>query len=176
MGRRFTIISSLIATRLSFTGDSSIPILITRTITTWNQKYPHINYGTSLIRRFHTFRISGRKAASSTISIVLTQSMTTTPISTSIKGGPEQVRARLLYNWLGDRTSGPAVFTLKLNDETTREKLGLAADEAYGPRAVMYGRPGTCDDGNVSPVNGGLSMFTRIGDLFSNSVLINGRL
>jgi hypothetical protein len=76
----------------------------------------------------------------------------------------------------GDRTSGPTVFTLKLNDKTTREKLGLAASEAYmGLEEVMYGRPGTCDDGNVSPVNGGLSMLPGWADLFSNSVLINGR-
>ena len=31
----------------------------------------------------------------------------------------------------GNRASGPTVFTLKLNDKTTGEKLGLAADEAY---------------------------------------------
>lgn len=44
-----------------------------------------------------------------------------------------------------------------------------------GLEAMMYGRPGTCDDGQVSPVNGGLSMLPGWADLFSNSVLINGR-
>jgi hypothetical protein len=75
----------------------------------------------------------------------------------------------------GDRTSGPKVFALKLNAAITREKLGFAANEAYmGLEAIMYGRPGTCD-GHPSPVNGGLSMLPGWADLFSNSVLINGR-
>jgi hypothetical protein len=76
----------------------------------------------------------------------------------------------------GDRTSGPQVFSIKLNDTTTRDKLGFAANEAYmGLEALMYGRPGTCDDGHPSPVNGGLSMLPGWADLFANSVLINGR-
>lgn len=76
----------------------------------------------------------------------------------------------------GDRTSGPKVFALKLNAAITREKLGFAANEAYmGLEAIMYGRPGTCDDNRASPVNGGLSMLPGWADLSSNSVLINGR-
>jgi hypothetical protein len=76
----------------------------------------------------------------------------------------------------GDRTSGPAVFSLKLNDQTTREKLGFAANEAYmGLEALMYGRPGICDGNRASPIKGGPSMLPGWADLFSNSVLINGR-
>jgi hypothetical protein len=66
----------------------------------------------------------------------------------------------------GDHASGPEVFSLKLNDKTTRDKLGFAANEAYmGLEAIMYGRPGTCDDGQVSPVNGGQSI-ARLGRSF----------
>jgi hypothetical protein len=76
----------------------------------------------------------------------------------------------------GDRTSGPAVFSLKLNDQTTQEKLGFAANEAYmGLEALMYGRPGICDGDHASPINGGPSMLPGWADLSSNSVLINGR-
>ena len=76
----------------------------------------------------------------------------------------------------GDRTSGPAVFSLKLNDKTTRAKLGFANGEAYmGLEAFMYGRPGICDDNRSSPVNGGPSMLPGWADLSANSVLINGR-
>src|ERR1041385_6296463 len=75
----------------------------------------------------------------------------------------------------GDRTSGPQVFAIKLYDSETRQKLGLASDEAYmGLEGIMYGRPGACDDGQVSPVNGGLSMLPGWADLSSNSILING--
>jgi hypothetical protein len=63
----------------------------------------------------------------------------------------------------GNHPSGPQVFALKLS-------------KAYmGLEAIMYGRPGTCDDGQVSPVNGGTSMLPGWADLSSNSVLINGR-
>jgi hypothetical protein len=76
----------------------------------------------------------------------------------------------------GDRTSGPQVFAIKLNDPTTRQKLGFATNEGYmGLEALMYGRPGTCDDGHATPANGGLSMLPGWADLSSNSVLINGR-
>lgn len=84
-------------------------------------------------------------------------------------------RAFYTTGW-GDRTSGPAVFSLKLNDETTREKLGFAPHEAYmGLEAIMYGRSGVCDDNRASPINGGTSMLPGWADLSSNSVLINGR-
>ena len=84
-------------------------------------------------------------------------------------------RAFYTTGW-GDRTSGPAVFSLKLNDETSREKLGFAPNEAYmGLEAIMYGRSGVCDDNRASPINGGPSMLPGWADLSSNSVLINGR-
>jgi hypothetical protein len=76
----------------------------------------------------------------------------------------------------GDRALGPQIFTLKLNDADTREELGFTVDEAYmGLEAVMYGRPGICDDGRSSPINGGPSMLPGWADLSANSVLINGR-
>ena len=76
----------------------------------------------------------------------------------------------------GDQTSNPQVIAIKLNDPATREKLGFAANEGYmGLEALMYGRPGTCDDGHATPSDGGLSMLPGWADLSSNSVLINGR-
>jgi hypothetical protein len=76
----------------------------------------------------------------------------------------------------GDRISGPQVFALKLNDADTRHELGFTSNEGYmGLESLMYGRQGTCDDGQVSPINGGQSMLPGWADLSSNSVLINGR-
>jgi len=44
-----------------------------------------------------------------------------------------------------------------------------------GLEALMYGRPGICDDNRASPINGGPSMLPGWADLSSNSVPINGR-
>jgi hypothetical protein len=75
----------------------------------------------------------------------------------------------------GDRTSGPKVFQLKLNDATTRQKLKFARSEAYmGAEAIMLGKAGTCDslqDGTY----GFASLLPGWADLFSASVLVNGR-
>jgi hypothetical protein len=76
----------------------------------------------------------------------------------------------------GDRDQGPKVFLLKLTDADTRTKLHLEANEGYlGLESIMYGRPGVCLFNQVFPVNGGPSMLPGWADLFSNSVLINGR-
>ena len=75
----------------------------------------------------------------------------------------------------GDRTRGPQVFSLKLNDANTRQKLNYARNEAYmGLEAIMVGKPGTCDslqDGTY----GFASLLPGWADLFSASVLVNGR-
>ena len=75
----------------------------------------------------------------------------------------------------GSRTSGPKVFALKLNDSTTRQTLGYAASEAYmAAEAILLGKAGTCDslqDGGF----GFASLLPGWADLFSASVLVNGR-
>ena len=75
----------------------------------------------------------------------------------------------------GDRTRGPQVFSLKLNDANTRQKLNYARNEAYmGLEAIMVGKAGTCDslqDGTY----GFASLLPGWADLFSASVLVNGR-
>jgi hypothetical protein len=75
----------------------------------------------------------------------------------------------------GSRTLGPKIFSLKLNDATTRQKLNYAPSEAYiGAEAIMVGKAGTCDslrDGTY----GFASLLPGWADLFSASVLVNGR-
>jgi hypothetical protein len=75
----------------------------------------------------------------------------------------------------GDRNQGPKVFSLKLNDATTRQKLNYAPNEAYmAGEAIMVGKAGTCDslqDGSF----GFASLLPGWADLFSASVLVNGR-
>ena len=138
---------------------------------------PHINYGPNSnpkIGNFQNFGQKGREFDDFACSHSVDDD--DADFDLRLKVDLDKLEPDFYTTGWGDRTSGPTVFTLKLNDKTTREKLGLAANEAYmGLEAVMYGRPGTCDDGNVSPVNGGLSMLPGWADLFSNSVLINGR-
>src|SRR5262249_37365956 len=75
----------------------------------------------------------------------------------------------------GDRTSGPKVFQLKLNDATTRQKLKFARSEAYmGAEAIMLGKAGTCDS-LEDRTFGFASLLPGWADLFSASVLVNGR-
>lgn len=75
----------------------------------------------------------------------------------------------------GSRTSGPKIFSLKLNDSTAHQTLGYARSEAYmGAEAIMVGKAGTCDslqDGS----HGFASLLPGWADLFSASVLVNGR-
>lgn len=75
----------------------------------------------------------------------------------------------------GDRTFGPAVFALKLNDPVTHQALGYSNYEAFmGAEAIMYGKAGTCgslQDGTY----GYASLLPGWADLYDNSVLINGR-
>ncbi len=75
----------------------------------------------------------------------------------------------------GDRTLGPKVFSLKLNDSTTQQTLGYALSEAYmATEAIMLGKAGTCDslkDGTYRFA----SLLPGWADLFSASVLVNGR-
>ena len=75
----------------------------------------------------------------------------------------------------GDRNQGPKVFSLKLNDATTRQKLHYAPNEAYmGAELLMFGKAGTGDslqDGSF----GFASLLPGWADLFSTSVLVNGR-
>lgn len=66
----------------------------------------------------------------------------------------------------GDRTSGPKVFDLKLNDSGTHTKLNYSASEAYmGSETIMYGK----HDASAS------SLLPGWADSDSNSVLVNGR-
>jgi hypothetical protein len=75
----------------------------------------------------------------------------------------------------GDRTLGPKIFSLKLNDSTTQQTLGYARNEAYmGAELLMFGKAGTRDslqDGSF----GFTSLLPGWADLFSASVLVNGR-
>jgi hypothetical protein len=156
----------LIITHLDYTDDNE-----------FESEIPHINYGPNFnptIPQFQNFGQKGREFDDFDCSHSVDDD--DADFDLRLKVDLNKLEPDFYTTGWGDRTSGPTVFTLKLNDKTTREKLGLAANEAYmGLEAVMYGRPGTCDDGNVSPVNGGLSMLPGWADLFSNSVLINGR-
>jgi hypothetical protein len=156
----------LVNTHLDYTGDNNP-----------ESEIPHINYGPSsdpAIPHYQNFGQKGREFDDFDCSHSVDDD--DADFDLRLKVDVNKLEPDFYTTGWGDRTSGPTVFTLKLNDKTTREKLGLAANEAYmGLEAVMYGRPGTCDDGNVSPVNGGLSMLPGWADLFSNSVLINGR-
>lgn len=156
----------LINTHLDYTDDNDL-----------ESEIPHINYGPNSnppIPHFQNFGQKGREFDDFDCSHSVDDD--DADFDLRLKVDLNKLEPDFYTTGWGDRTSGPAVYTLKLNDKTTREKLGLAANEAYmGLEAVMYGRPGTCDDGNVSPVNGGLSMLPGWADLFSNSVLINGR-
>jgi hypothetical protein len=156
----------LINTHLDYTDDNDL-----------ESEIPHINYGPNSnppIPHFQNFGQKGREFDDFDCSHSVDDD--DADFDLRLKVDLNKLEPDFYTTGWGDRTSGPTVFTLKLNDKTTREKLGLAASEAYmGLEAVMYGRPGTCDDGNVSPVNGGLSMLPGWADLFSNSVLINGR-
>jgi len=138
---------------------------------------PHINYGPNFnptIRSFQNFGQKGREFDDFDCSHSVGDD--DADFDLRLKVDLNKLEPDFNTTGWGDRTSGPAVFSLKLNDKTTREKLGFAPNEAYmGLEAIMYGRPGTCDDGQVSPVNGGLSMLPGWADLFSNSVLINPR-
>ena len=156
----------LINTHLDYTDDNDL-----------ESEIPHINYGPNFnppIPHYQNFGQKGREFDDFDCSHSVDDD--DADFDLRLKVDLNKLEPDFYTTGWGDRTSGPTVFTLKLNDKTTREKLGLAANEAYvGLEAVMYGRPGTCDDGNVSPVNGGLSMLPGWADLFSNSVLINGR-
>jgi len=75
----------------------------------------------------------------------------------------------------GDRTSGPKVYQLKLNDAATQQTLGYARSEAYmATEALMYGKAGTCGS-----LKDGIYRFASLlpgwADLFGASVLVNGR-
>ena len=75
----------------------------------------------------------------------------------------------------GDRTYGPEVFRLKLNDASTRTKLNFAGSDAYmGLEAIMLGKAGTCDS-LQDATYGFASLLPGWADLFSASVLVNGR-
>ena len=156
----------LITTHLDYTDDNDL-----------ESEIPHINYGPNFNPRFHTYQNFGQKDREfDDFDCSHSVDDDDADFDLRLKVDLNKLEPDFYTTGWGDRTSGPTVFALKLNDKTTREKLGLAANEAYmGLEAVMYGRPGTCDDGNVSPVNGGLSMLPGWADLFSNSVLINGR-
>ena len=66
----------------------------------------------------------------------------------------------------GDRTSGPKVFNLKLNDSSTQSKLNYAGSEAYmGSETIMYGK----QDPSAP------SLLPGWADAGGNSVLVNGR-
>src|SRR5262249_3513102 len=75
----------------------------------------------------------------------------------------------------GSRTSGPKVFSLKLNDSTTQQTLGYARSEAcMAAEPIMRGKAGTCDS-LEDRTFGFASLLPGWGDLFSASVLVNGR-
>jgi hypothetical protein len=66
----------------------------------------------------------------------------------------------------GDRSLGPSVFNLKLNDASTQSKLQYAGSEAYmGSETIMYGKQ---DSSSISYLPGWA-------DRGGNSVLINGQ-
>jgi hypothetical protein len=75
----------------------------------------------------------------------------------------------------GSRASGPKIFSLKLNDSITQQTLGYAGSEAYmGAEAIMLGKAGTCDS-LQDATYGFASLLPGWADLFSASVLLNGR-
>ena len=75
----------------------------------------------------------------------------------------------------GSRTSGPKVFALKLNDSTTHQTLGYPRSNAYmAAEAILLGKAGTCDS-LQDRTYGFASLLPGWADLFSASVLLNGR-
>jgi SdrD B-like domain len=72
----------------------------------------------------------------------------------------------------GNRTSGPYVFSLKLNNSAVGTKLHYGA--FLHAEALMYGKAANCDNPQ-DPTYGTASLLPGWGDLYSSSVLINGR-
>jgi hypothetical protein len=72
----------------------------------------------------------------------------------------------------GDRTSGPQVFSLKLNDPLVESKLNF--DAFFHVEALMYGKAANCANPQ-DPTYGTASLLPGWADLYSSSVLINGR-
>src|SRR5262249_22534496 len=75
----------------------------------------------------------------------------------------------------GDRTAGPTVFPRKLDSATIRRKLNYAGNEAYmGAESILLGKAGTCDE-LMDGTFGFASLLPGWADLWSGSVLVNGR-
>ena len=155
----------LIANHLEYMDDNEV-----------EPEIPHINFGPEFAPQIPSFRNFGKQDREFDSFACFHADDGDADFDLRLKVDLNKLEPEFYTTGWGDRASGPQVFALKLNDTTTREKLGFAAYESYmGLEAIMYGRPGTCDDGHPSPVNGGLSMLPGWADLFSNSVLINGR-
>jgi len=143
---------------------------------TVESEIPHINYGPQFVPKIRSFLNFGKQDREFDSFACFHADDGDADFDLRLKVDLNKLEPDFYTTGWGDRTSGPQVFALKLNDANTRQKLGFEAYEAYmGLESIMYGRPGECDDGRPSPVNGGLSMLPGWADLFSNSVLINGR-
>ena len=133
---------------------------------------PHINYGPEFDPKIPSFRNFGQQGREYDDFVCFHASDGDADFDMRLKVDLNKMEPDFYTTGWGDRMTGPEVFALKLYSSETQQKLGLAY---MGLEAIMYGRPGTCDDGQVSPVNGGQSMLPGWADLSSNSVLINGR-
>lgn len=135
---------------------------------------PHVNYGdTTIVPKYPDFGPRARDFQTFGCSD-----------SSKVGDGDFDMRMKVDLNKLepdfyttgwGDRTSGPKVFTLKLTDSTTQTKLNFSSSEGYlGLESITYGKAGTCSslqDGTY----GYASLLPGWADLYSASVLINGR-
>jgi len=72
----------------------------------------------------------------------------------------------------GNRTTGPTVYSLKFGNSAIQTKLNYGA--FLHAEALMYGKAGTCDS-LYDPTYGYASLLPGWGDLYSASVLVNGR-
>jgi hypothetical protein len=137
---------------------------------------PHVNFGPEFSPPIPGFRNFGKRGREFDDFACFFKDDGDADFDMRLKVNLDKLEPDFYTTGWGDRDQGPQVFSLKLNDGNTRGKLKLAANEGYmGLESIMYGRPGTCDDNEVSPVNGGLSMLPGWADLFSNSVLVNGQ-
>jgi hypothetical protein len=133
---------------------------------------PHINYGPDFDPKIPSFLNFGQQDREYDDFVCFHASDGDGDFDLRLKVDLNKMEPDFYTTGWGDRMTGPEVFALKLYSSETQQKLGLSY---MGLEAIMYGRPGTCDDGQVSPVNGGQSMLPGWADLSSNSVLINGR-
>lgn len=97
-------------------------------------------------------------------------------IDTNLKVDLDKLESDFYTTGWGNRSTGPTVYAIKFNSADAHQKLNLAANEAFTHiEAIMYGKAGTCSSPPEFGPYGNGSLLPGWADLFSASVLVNGR-